>query len=321
MIEATLRGAMVASLGIIRAGERSADEIARHSRLSLDRPLGHAGELWVAVATDEAVLLGAFQRGAGMGAGVPLMRRGSGGPDVFVGGGTVHVALALAHPGALTSCDERRIVNRSVRPLLRALARTGSLAHFFGRDWVSVEHRPAAWVGFAHDSTTRRTLFEAFVSVRVPFTNGERASFLGKAPGSLESIAGRPVDSFQIAEAVVDAYRTAYDAEAASLPVPALGARGSEASSQADLRGDPPWVATCEEAIGTLGVGPDARGVLRIGGDLLVSRDALARLESRLARGDDPGHAVDETLAAPGVALDGVRSLKSVRDLIDRARG
>lgn len=238
---------------------------------------------------------------------------------MIVSGGTVHVALALAHPGALTSCDERRIVNRAVRPLLRALTKTGSLAHFFGRDWVSVEQRPAAWVGFAHDSTTRRTLFEAFVAVRTPFANRDRESFLGKTPGALESIAGHPVDPFRVADAIVDAYRTAYDAGAAALPLPA--APGPEPSSEPDWHLDPPWIATCEEVIGTLGVGPDSRGVLRVGGDLLVSRDALARLESRVARGDDPGLAVDETLTAPGVALDGVRSLKNLRDLIDRARG
>jgi hypothetical protein len=88
-----------------------------------------------------------------------------------------------------------------------------------------------------------------------------------------------------------------------------------------DLRADPPWRATCEEAIGTLGAGPDARGVFRVGGDLLVSRDALARLEARVAESahEDLAHVVDDTLAAPGVALDGVRSLQSVRALLERA--
>jgi hypothetical protein len=88
-----------------------------------------------------------------------------------------------------------------------------------------------------------------------------------------------------------------------------------------DLPVDPPWAATCEEAIGTLGAGPDARGTLRVGGDLLVSRDALARLEVRAAHAsaDDLGRIVDEALAAPGVALDGVKSLASVCDVIARA--
>ena len=69
---------MAARIGVIRAGERSAREIAAHSRAALDRPLAHAAELWVAVAYDEALLVGAFQRGAGLPATWPLLRRGSG---------------------------------------------------------------------------------------------------------------------------------------------------------------------------------------------------------------------------------------------------
>jgi hypothetical protein len=85
---------------------------------------------------------------------------------------------------------------------------------------------------------------------------------------------------------------------------------------------EPAWAATTEEAIGTLGAGPDKSGTFRVGGDLLVSRDALARLEADLntAPDEDVGRIVDAALAAPGVALDGVRSLNSVRDVILGAR-
>lgn len=300
-------------LGVVRAGERSAREIAAVSRGALDRALANPAELWVAVARDEAVLVGAFQRAAGMRADWPLVRRGSGGPEVRVGPGTVHVALALAHPGALVACDEKRIVNRLVRPLLRALTRTGSLAHYFGRDWVSVARRPAAWVGFAHDATTQRTLFEAFVAVRTPFATTDRPSFLGKAPGTLESIGGRSVDPERIARAIVEAY--ARDAEQVAVGAP------QQAPDADDPRAEPPWAATCEVPIGAIGAGPDARGTFRIGGDLLVSRDALARLEARAAAAPDGDVArVVDDLAAPGVALDGVPSLTAVRDVILAAR-
>jgi hypothetical protein len=306
-------------LGVVRAGERGARDIAAQSRAALDRPLRCAAELWVAVCRDDALLLGAFQRGAGMQGEWPLARRGSGGPEVRVGEGTVHVALALATPGSLVPCDEKRIVNRYVRPLLRALGKTGSLAHFFGRDWVSVAHRPAAWVGFAHDASTRRTVFEAFVAVSTPFAVAERPSFMGKAHGTLASIGGRPVSPSRVADAIADAYAAGADAralDAAAVPL-------DDADPRADPRAEPPWAATVDEAIGLLGAGPDARGVFRVGGDLLVSRDALARLETGVpsAAGDEElARLVDETLAAPGVALDGVRSLTSVRDLISAAR-
>ena len=311
---------MSARLGVIRAGEQPAQAIAGHSLTALDRPLAPsiAAELWVAVASSEALLLGAFQRGAGLpDVELPLVRRGSGGPEVRIGPGTVHVALALSHPGALVPCDEKRIVNRSVRPLLRALTKTGSSAYFFGRDWISVGNRPVGWVGFAHDSTSRRTVFEAFIAVQTPFAFDQRPSFLGKSPATLDTLAGRIVSAERIADAIVESYVAASGGEAADLPAP-VGAKKADE----DARADPPWTATRGEAIGPVGAGRDARGNFRVGGDLLVSRDALVRLETRIDVTSDPeiGALVDETLGAPGVAIDGIRSLKSVRDAILDAR-
>jgi hypothetical protein len=302
-------------LAVVRAGIVTAATLAARSAGDLDRPLATPAELWVAVASDAATLLGAFQRAEPSDAG-PLLRRGSGGPAVRVDVGTVHVALSLASPGALEPCDAKRIVNRAVRPLLRALTKTAALAHYFGRDWVSVERRPAAWVGFAHDAATQRTLFEAFVAVRAPFATRERASFRGKGPATLEELAGRPLDAVAIAAAIADAYVEKHGAEEIAIER-AAGTPADPVSAT-----DPPWAATVDEAIGTLGAGLDAAGVLRIGGDLLVSRDALARLESRVVTASDADLAriVNETLADPGVALEGVASLESIRDVVVRAR-
>ena len=271
-------------IGIIRAGELAARELAAHSCASLDRPLRAPAELMVATASDAALLLGAFQRGAGKPDTAPLVRRGSGGPEVLVAPGTLHVLLVMESPDALVPCDERRIVNRAVRPLLRALTRVGHLAHYFGRDRVVVAHQPVGWVGFAHDATSRRTTFEALVQVNDP----------------------------RLAAAIVDAY--ARDMEPVMLDAPAVSAKDA-----GDLRADPAWMATRDEAIGAIGAGPDAQGRFRVGGDLLVSRDALARLEAAAPGAPDVGRLVDETLAAPGVALDGVRSLGTIRDVIAEA--
>jgi hypothetical protein len=324
----------VAKLGLTMAGLRSSAEIASHSHSALDRPLRYDGELWVAVASDEARLLGAFQRAEASAddnasLASPLMaprvgsllRRGSGGPDVLVGRHTVHIALALAHPASLAACDEKRIVNRYVRPLLRALTATGSPAAFFGRDWISVSKQPAAWVGFGHDRGTRRTLFEAFVAVASPFASMARGSFRGRAPGTLESIARHTVDPFRLAKAVVDAYSEGHEV-AHTGPLEVTLAIDPAIAKVAGVTLEPPWAATSDEAIGRIGAGPDAHGVFRVGGDLLVSRDALAHLEARvaLAAEDDIGAIVDESLTAPGVALDGVQSLVSLRDVILRAR-
>lgn len=307
----------------VALSECSAREVGMRSLDALDAPLAHAAALRVGVLKDDALVLGAFQRAGSLPDRWPLVRRASGGPEVRVGSGSVYVGLSLLNPRvAPVSADHRRIVNRAVRPLLRALTRTGCAAHFFGRDWVAVRHQPAAWVGFAHDSTTERTLFEAFVAVRVPFAVDDRASFRGKAQGTLESLSSVSIDPVRLAAAIVDAYvegrqATTGDDQARAPEIPASPAE--------DARGEPPWAATCTEAIGLIGAGPDRRGVFRVGGDLLVSRDALARLEARLAAPakelDDQalGAIVDDTLGSPRVAIDGVRSLSSIRDVIASA--
>ncbi len=268
-------------LGVLRAGKVPVATLAAWSQTALDRPMAHDAVLWVAEALDEATVLGAFERGSSEGAGGLVVRRGSGGPRVRVGPGTLHVALSLVRPDALEPCDVRRIVNRAVRPLLRAVTKTAALAHYFGRDWVSVAHRPVGW-----------------------------------APATLDEVVGRPLDGEAIGRAVVDAYVAKHGAEEIAMPIPDL-------PPPDNVPADPPWTATVDEVIGALGAGADARGRFRVGGDLLVSRDALATLEALIASAPDDhvGRVVDETLSAPGVALDGVASLASVRDVILRARG
>ena len=292
-------------LGVVQPGEQGLRALAARSRAALDATLREPGELWVAVASEPGVLLGAFQRTQGLEGQGLLRRRGSGGPEVRVAPGSVHVLLSLSTPAALVPCDEKRIVNRHVRPLLRALTRTGHLAHYFGRDWVSVAGQPVAWVGFAHDATTRRTAFEALVAIGAPFAVRARESLRGKDAGVVD------VEPSRLVGAIVEAYGR--DAEPVELGAPAPPADETPAD-------EPPWAATREEVIGTLGAGPDARGVFRVGGDLLASRDALARFEAAVVvPGVDLGRVTDETLAAPGVALDGVRSLSSVRDCVSEA--
>ncbi len=326
------------AISVRRSFGIGADALAAASRAALDVPLADEAELWLARPSEDATVLGAFQRAVDPAPG-RLVRRGSGGPSVRIGEGTLWLALLLPRVDALVDCDEARLVNRYVRPLLRALTRTGALAHFFGRDWVSVKRRPATWVGFAHDATTGRAVIEAFVARSTRFDAGARASFLGKEPGTLEEIAGAPVDEARLADAIVAAYAEAYGRVAIDRGAIDRGAieRGvsrsaddSDAARPPHPSGSPPrrqggesvrWLATIEEAIGELGAGPDESGRFRIGGDLLVSRDALAELEERVARepGGDIGAMVDATLGAPHVALDGVKSLASVRDVIARA--
>jgi hypothetical protein len=311
------------ALGIRLRGPTDARAAIAGEADGLDRALTFDAELSVTEMANEARVLGAFQRGAGVPGDAPLARRVSGGALVHVSAGSLHVALAIASPSALVPCEAPKILNRYVRPLLRALTRCGAPASYFGRDWISVAHRPAASVGFAHDAGTGRTVFEAFIALRAPFSV-PRASFLGKAPGSLESVCGRAFDAGPIARAIVDAYLAAGDREAQDLP-----SRDPAASlvRQDDLMADPPWVLCVEEAIGLVCAGRDRHGVLRLGGDLLASRDAVAKLEIGVAAlGPSPdrgavGRAVNDALGAPGVVLEGVRDLGNVSDVVVRALG
>lgn len=286
---------------------------------------GADARLAIGSPSDEAVVLGAFQRSSELGdhADARALRRGSGGGAARVGPGTVWLQLSLARPDALVACTSDKLLNRYVRPLLRALTReAGAPVSYFGRDWISAAHRPVGLVGLGHEAATNRALFEAIVAVSASLEVGDRPSLLGKAPTTLGAIAGRALDPRRVVDAVIDAYRTV-----ATGDIAASSAVGDDDACDAREAREAAWAATREEAIGTIGAGRDASGRLRVGGELMVSRDALARLEALVAAlpadasADDVGRAVDEALGSGGAITFGVRSLASIRDAIVEARG
>ena len=172
------------AIGVRRSFESARAKLASASRAALDVPLADEAELWIGalgrgrrgprrVPTKHAARAPSARRPA-------RIRRPERSPRrrYIVG----RAPAPARH--ALVACDEAHLVNRYVRPLLRALTKCGALAHFFGRDWISVRHRPAAWVGFAHDRASGRAVIEAFVARETPFALEPRASFLGKEPGT-----------------------------------------------------------------------------------------------------------------------------------------
>lgn len=281
--------------------------MAEASWSAMRRPLA-GPEIEVRVGARAQVVLGANQRAGELSEGARqarLARRASGGGAVWVDEGTVHVVVALPRLGAVVECEPRAILNRHVRPLLRAIG-----GAYFGRDFVSVAHRPVAYVAFGHHARTGRTLFEAFVGTAAPFVRETRASLMGKEPGVL----GRaPTD---VASAIVASYAKEWSLEAVEEGVD----DEPPTTSDAALRAEPGWRATVEEAIG-----PVASDGFVVGGELMASSDALDVLTARLQEIAGPdeeeiGDAVADALGAPGVALEGVRNLMSLRDAVVRAR-
>lgn len=323
----------MSTLGVLRLEAAPVSRVAAVSRGALDRPLAHDGELLLATLADEAIVLGALQRASELGAADDgartLLRRGSCGAEVVVGAGSLWMQLALSRSDAFVRCEPSRLLNRYVRPLLRALTKVGAVAHYFDRDWISAGRRPVAMIAFAHDVGSGRALVEAVIAVRTPFALRARPSYLGKPPATLADV-GSNVELARLGDAIAEAYGAAYGRAIVDRPDftaddalgdPRQGKATSTASSGDDLRGDPPWAATRDEAIGVVGAGRDRDGRMRIGGELMASRDAVTRLEARLAEVDDSdavaiGSAVDASLGAADVALVGVRSLTSLRDVV-----
>jgi hypothetical protein len=272
--------------------QKRARTIALASRDAMSRAIARP-EIEIAFCEDDAVLLGAFQRACDGPEGA--IQRGTGGCAVRVGAGTLHVLVALPS----FEEDESVILNRLTRPLLRALR-----ARYFGRDWIDVDHRPVAHVGFAHERATRRTVFEAFVAVRTPFAIADRPSYLGKKPATLEELRGT-IDDAALVRTIADAY----------------GHETRDASTSTSHEHEPrvtsaPWKARLDEAIGPVCAGADDAGRMRIGGEWMASFDAVRDLEDRLAEKQEIRAAVDAAFTVPHTALFGVRTLESFAKVI-----
>lgn len=82
-----------------------------------------------------------------------FVRRRTGGRSAALGEGLVAVALSLPHRSWLLSDDvaalpTSKLLNRSVRGMLAGLGSLGVAAHYFGRDYVSVDSAQAGLAGF-----------------------------------------------------------------------------------------------------------------------------------------------------------------------------
>ncbi len=318
----------LAKLAVDSRTEATPAEVAQLSRSLLDVSLTTPGLLVVrALRGGEPLLsVGAFDRASRLGAQhleapeprPAIVGRGSGGIPVHFDLDSLWIGLAMESTTAFTDATPATLVNRHVRPLLRALAREKVPASYGGRDWIASVKTPVAWVGFQHDARTQRAAFEAVVALRKPFASAERVAFLGKTPLALDAVAGRTVDPLVLRNSVIEAYISAFSA----LPEErAVESMRTQSDRSAD---DPPFSAVVSEAIGIVGAGPTKQGYVGVGGEFAGSRDAVAAFNYRLTQIDwRDAAALDEAISEafdhPNMVIDGVRTLSSFKDVILRS--
>jgi lipoate-protein ligase A len=325
----------------------AAEALARGAALAATLTPERPAALYCCEPSVASVVLGAYQHAghalrpeAFEAIALPVVHRRTGGAAVFCAPGVLYVALALHDASVLMACPPGRILNRNVRGMLAGLRTLSVPAHYFGRDFVSVNGDPCVYVGWDEDAGGR-VLLEFFVGVETVFAlppgidgYGERSepALRGKTPTTLRAARAHYATMADVEEAVVRGYGQGFGLELeraqlddAAIPVPRIDVRDTRGLS---------WSRPHEEAIGfvSAGVRLDANGTiaqLEVGGDFFAQRECAAQLAARLTGSQpDPeaiGAALDAVYAARPGLIEGVRSLTSLRsailDAVERARG
>ncbi|WP_437487475.1 hypothetical protein WME75_06925 [Sorangium sp. So ce1014] len=319
---------MVSPLRSLPPAHRSlADALALGPAL-LARARSAEAAPWIAASLVEgpAVVLGAVQRAARVvdlaacaARGAPVLRRSTTGTAAFLGGRGVLWTLALPHVAALApDATARTLLNRNVRGFLKGFARAGAPAHYGGREWISLQHRPAAWLGV--DATRDgAVLIEVFAGHDAPLAipaelaaPDERAvdRWLGKAPAALSEVLPARVSLEALARAVVEAV-----ALRAALPLidggeaPELAAERFQPISAPD---DPVPPGAGAPVLARVPIGwieaaalGEAPARAWLGGDVLAARWLL----EDLGRGAAPASPDAGTLPLEGASLSDLRTL------------
>ncbi|WP_437816062.1 lipoyl protein ligase domain-containing protein [Sorangium sp. So ce1078] len=283
---------------------------------------------WLAGSLVEgpAVVLGAVQRAARVvdlaacaARGAPILRRATTGTAAFLGGRGVIWTLALPHVAALApDATARTLLNRNVRGFLKGFARAGAPAHYGGREWISLQHRPAALLGVdaAQDGAV---LLEVFAGHDAPLAipaelaaPDERAvdRWLGKAPAALAEVLPARVSLEALARAVIEAI-----ALRAALPLvdggeaPELAAERFQPITAPD---DPAPPGAGAAVLARVPIGwieaaslGEAPARAWVGGDVLAGRWLL----EALGRGAAPASLDAATLPLEGASLSDLRTL------------
>lgn len=251
----------------------------------------HRGECWLVSRTldAEVTLLGARQRrrselpsGAGL-----AYRRATTGPAATLRGAALWFTLALPSVDALAAdATPETLLNRNVRPFLRAFSRFGPPARYHGRDCIKQGDAPVALLGYALDARGAVLVDVILGCSRPALAHPGAAAFTHRGKG-------------------LDAVVTAVEEAVAAFGARALtaGSLGPVGLAAPVTRDDDP-VPAGYEPVGRLAVPIGAIEAWRgaegwwLGGDALCSTAWLEALEGAFHRGAP---------LPPPTALDGAK--------------
>jgi hypothetical protein len=303
--------------------------------------------LYGASLTDDVVVLGRNQRAldalniaAVGGRGVEVVRRATGGPACIGGRGIFYVALGLRHASALMECPRDRVLNRNVRGILGGLALTGVRAQYFGREWISVDKRPAALIGWTR-LPEGAVLVEAFLSIDRPYwlpdelhgyPTREEMTLEAKDPILMSELWKEPRTAEELTRSLAEGHVDRFPDRELELDHSSLSDGERESADQQRTRNtvgfDDAWDALTwssvrEVPIGFIsaGVALDEEGVVKsaaIAGDFYQDEEAAEVLTKKL-EGEAPTR--EAFAAAVEAAWDGqnhvVEGLKDVTPVVD----
>ncbi len=304
--------------------------------VSLERALGVGRALLAGAAAAEVAIYAASSNGDGrvLGAyqrredalieradGPAILRRATGGPTAVAGEGVLYLALALDDASALMQCPRDRVLNRNVRPILAALRRLGGAAHYFGREHVSLDRRPAGLVAWTR-APSGAVLLELFLGATRSFAvpDAELAIApsaprrMGKQPITAAEALSSPPTSRALAEACAGACASMRALEIGELEVTPLAAIDAPLPSMR-------WSRAHEVPIGIVraGLALDAGGHVAhaaLTGDFFQDAGAPERLRRALVGQPPTPERVRDALNAtngPGRAvIEGLRALQPV---------
>lgn len=248
-----------------------------------------------------AVLLGQRQRSstsidleACRARSVTVARRFTTGAHVFIGPSGAAV-FALALPAIDALIDDARpatVLNRNVRGWLSALTRSSAIAHYFGRDWLSVGKRPCGSLAL-RCARSGAVVIELWLGARestalpIELASARERTidrWLNKKPASYFECAGVDAMDLTFCDDVQRRALDRYGIAATTEPVATLGrlALEREPLDERALR----WAEPEPCAIGWVEAALTEKNTAWIGGDALVSDAAVEALCEALASGE-----------------------------------